>query len=487
MIYKKDISTFLNAIVESYGVAYVLFFILLVYSLFMISVSITQVDAGYFLSISRDMVEMNKLPIRDIHTAYTPLSYFFYAIVFLIFKNPPIVYFYIFNLFIGIICTVIFSQAIAKIKLMNPAWASLLFFVIINPLFYDIKLELFVVLFASTAFYFIASYIKTGDAKWLFFAGIFIGFSTLSKQYALLLLPSFAIMLFYFTGSKHFLKTQMTLGAGFLFTLIVYYLFYVHVAGTEPSRVFLQFIGENNYVCADSYGIRNYQSCLTGLFRYAMLKTPIFLIIIPWLSFLFFLKNDKTIMTYLALLFLYMLPFYFQVYPHYFYFGFLPLLVIIINFINKEKTMVNAILKYILFVPIAVSIYSCGSLCTHYSRLRELKTIENNFYHKVGTFIPKGSTGFIENKKQIYFENDIKSIDLYELSYSFVGINYLYEAIDRDRINGKDFYYFGSRECFKIDGYELQNAGQIKGEHQNEHYFIHYFKKINKKAIGISD
>jgi hypothetical protein len=448
--------------------------LIVAYTISSITLAYSRVDAGYFLSIPRDMVQLKLNPIADIHSVYTPIGYYFYSIVFSMFDSPPIEYFYFFNFLITILSATIFYQAL-KLNSSNTeaAWLSMLLLIIVNPLVYDIKLEIFVIFFGSLAFLFLSIYLLSNSPTYLLATGVFLSLATLSKQYALILLPAFFIIVWVKTSFFKTVKTFFYLSGGFALGIFCYFLIFI-VLGANVQGIYNQFIGKFEYNCFSDYGVRQIENIVSG-FKYWLIKMPFFLLALP-LLLKQFKQNILLFFLFFILTVLYAMPFYFQAFPHYFYFGFLPLFIISIPIIKNHKT--NLFLKTMFFAPVFMFIYSTYILIRDLEIRYEKKKHYNEFYSELSKHIQPYSKGFIENHKQIYFESKIISIDLKNLSYSFGPVDCLLEACNKLQDTPTSFYFITSNpDTLSIDGYRLNSINKVNNKVENRYYNVYNFIK----------
>lgn len=469
----------LNRLMSNTTLIYSIWLIIGVYSIARITVGVTNPDGGYFLPISRDIVSLQLAPIRDIYSPYTPLGFYIYSIVFLLIKNPSIEYFYLFNLLLISLTTFIFIRSIRLLSIKAVHLHGLVFFCVLNSLIYDIKLELVVLLLAALCLYSFSRFLKTGYNRWLPWCGFLIGTTVLCKQYALMLLPSFIILFWLLNGNKLAINEIALVIIGFIVTIVGYFLFEVFGMGVPLNHVFNQFIGRSFYDCATEYGNKDFSSFLGG-FRYWALKMPLFFFVFAFSFIKLIRKKERGFFVMLFLTLLYLLPFYFKVFPHYFYFGFIPLFVASIYLLN-EATPVQRLAShsFLLFI-VLISLYSVFNFMTYYRQLASDKLLVNEYYEEIAKYVPEGSVAIVEGPKAIYFENELSAPDLGGISYGLatrINISCHLESIKRLSEKPDNIFYIGPHPMFAIDSYQLVSADSVTRAKQSKTN-IYRFHKI---------
>jgi hypothetical protein len=423
-----------------------LFLLFLIYHLFKIPLQTAGVDTGYFLSISRDLYTDGLLPLSELRTIYTPIGYYFFGLPFLFFKDNNITHFYYFNLFLVSLCCFLFLVVVKNYGFKNKYWILLVFFLTISPLIYDIKLELIVLLFSVIAYYFNSKYFLSRKTSYLFLSGLAVGLAVLTKQYALLIWFMTLLFLLSFSSDrnkinyKSIMTELMFFSSGIMSVLLMFFSFYLVNIGTDTKYLMDQFLGKVYYDCLGLYGTRVISNLLMGI-KYYTKFTP-YVLFIPLL--LLCEKNKHFIKNHLNLLILFgasLIPYYFQIYPHYYYFGFVPVFLLSIKIFQDSKYG-NFILPFFLF-PVLINLYSIYVLKRDYSVLKLRKEVDTEFYNQIRKYVPVGSRSFVEGKKQVYFECGLKSVHDKNIGYDYVPslcIDYL--LADSLAIVNK-FYYVG--------------------------------------------
>lgn len=458
-----------------------LFGIFLFYHLFRIPLGLTRVDAGYFLSISRDLFLDSLIPLKDIHSAYTPIAYWIYAIPFALFKNPSIKHFYFYNLFLVLICTLLIYFPVKNFQLRYKLWILLVFFVIISPLIYDIKLELPVLIFSSVSFLFISIYFEKCKIINIFYSSIFIGLAALTKQYALLLLPLtfiFILAILYAQAGnikKTILPILVVFSIGLFIVFGSYYFIYIGFFKVEPKYLIGQFLGKIKYNCIGDYGERIISKIPLGLKYY--LKFLPYSLAIPFL--LIFKKSGSEknqILLFIVLMAMSLIPFYFQIFPHYFYFGLIP--VFFLGLIIMEKIKYYTILYVLFLSPILLNSYSVFVLKRDYIILKSRKETDINFYSQISNIVSPGVSAFVEGKRQIYFECGLKSISSKNISYAFLPSSCINNLISDSNVKLDSFFYVGPNQNLTFDEYQKEFLFVTEPKEGYEPHYIFSFTKL---------
>jgi hypothetical protein len=336
-------------------------------------------------------------------------------------------------------------------------------------------LELVALIPTLLAFFFVLKFLHTSKIQFLFASGLFIGVAILTKQYALLLVPM-AIILALQDAFKEAHKNRhgifqisAALSSGVLIVFIFFIFVYIILNKVDPAYLLSQFLGTIAYGCAESYGHRSIVKMLLGFKYYAIFMPYVFLV--PILFFGKVSKSEKrTIFFFITLIAISLLPYYYQIYPHYFFFGFVPV------FLTGALIIKNSRFVLLLFTvsmfPVLYNLYSVYSFTRDYKFLQTKKKDELEFYAQVSNKIPAGVPAYVIGKNQIYFECNLKAIDTKNLSYAFVPPSCIekYLSISTNRPN--IFYYVGPSDKISFGGYTQEFIHATTDIKENRQYFI---------------
>ncbi len=484
----------MDKIINKSNLSILVFFVVVSFSIFdffLFSINKVGVDTGYFLSISRDWIILGKIPGIDTYSGYTTLGYILYAVPYLFDKCPPIEVFWMLNLSLFIVTTVIFFKSInSLIEQKTIVFLIVLSFVYNNHyITHDIKLENLVLFFNVLIFHLLIlikiSYTKLNKEKRYFLItliGFIAALAFLTKQYAgISILFSFLILI-YFRIEKWY-KLLFILLISFL-TILFLYSITQFLYGLSPSVIIKQMLGGSMVSCSGSiYGERK---CLNLVFAFKNYKFDV-LIYALFLGFIrrLMISENKTkwvqgIFFFLFSLLLAQLPFYFQVFPHYKIFGitFLYLISILCieNFIFNPRFL-NVVYIWIIFL-ILMSAYTFYSYGSGFNSLKLQKIENRNFVDKINQKLPRGTVAFMLNSHRVlWFEADFVSPLPKTLSYGFYGVDCLKLALNIEK--PKEFWICRNKDD-KINLANYEIIKEIKVTGKNEDLFAwQYHLKVN--------
>jgi hypothetical protein len=421
-----------------------------IFDLIQFSVSPVGVDAGYFLSISRDWVNLGRIPGIDTFTAYTTIGYVFYAIPFVLLKAPAIEVFLTLNLMLFAFTYFVYFQTINSLisnKLM--AFVVLFSFIYnIHSITTDIKLEN-ITLFLNVGVIFVLSqlFIKNNtdfnNRKVVinsFVLGLLASLSFLTKQYggiSLILI----ILILEILEIRNRRKITIWITLSFEFVILVYMTTQIAL-GLNLHDALQQMMGKMTFQCGGSeYGERKWSNLLLGL-KYN--RFDVVYIVGVILSFILISKQQNSsankVFNYVLLILILVLsqtPFYFQVFPHYKLFG-LPFVlflgVIALRKIKHEKVLyVRIFSNSILFAFALLSCYSFFSWGKQYPRFAEDKISRLSFEEKISKTIPRGSEVFMLTNRKHWFTNHFVTPVPKTISYGFLGIDCMKLAVENEK------------------------------------------------------
>jgi hypothetical protein len=446
--------------------------IFLTFTLFFISkiflTEIPRVDSGYFLSISRDLSYYGKFPYIHVNTAYTPVGYFIYSLVFLIFENPRIEYFYVFNMLIIFLSIYFIYRTLCIINVDYLKLYCVAFYLILSPLIFDIKLEMFVVLFNAILVFFILNYNGSKVGYWHFmFIAFILALLFFTKQYSLIsILFSFTLM-YYLRWSRILLEYLYIVFFFVLWVLIALIVF--STAGVDFKYLCLQLVGENIIECSSSYGQYSLINLLLSIKYFKIYPAFIGLIVLA-----FFKKTYYELFTALVLLIIGSLPYFFQLYPHYFYYGFVFVFVFSIPFLEK-----NSFLKSTLLLLFVLNVYSIYVFLINLDKNIAIKVETIQTCKKVNAVIPQRSEVFLVYHRELYFACNFQSINSKFISYNFYPLDIIscnlkllknkkFYVVTKSKISGSAIQ---SNKLFSFLNFEFKT--HIRNEFLNKDYYIY--------------
>ena len=375
-------------------------------------------DSGFYLAYAREFYKGN-IYFIDIATSYNPLAIVILGIPYLFSAHPDPRFSLVINLlFIWSSAFVLYTilQKIKANKTENRFYA--LFFVLVTLLLdgSHLVLEPVSVFFqlAGLLLYLINK--ESNKNGYLFFAGIAIALSFLSKQYGLFILAPIGIDIL--INKKEIVKKTLLLSIGFLIPIA---LFYCYLSYNGAS--FLEFV---NYILGkgmhldrgNSTGI-NYTitTYLIGFGVFVFYNLYVFLI--PYLFF----KNRKNF-DYKNLLFIGILPFSLLVliiasYAHYFQY-ILPYSILAFAYLSyTSKTQIGKY-KEVVFL-ISILIMSAISVVS-YSRKQDKIDLQEATLQQLSSAIPFKSKVYLDGiSPAFYYLCDYKSIQLNTIGFTFPG------------------------------------------------------------------
>jgi hypothetical protein len=456
------------------------------------------VDSGYYLSTARDWVKLGRVPNFGTYNSYTPLGVMLYAVPFLIVDSPDIILFLLLNLCIYLVSFILFLR-ISDLLFGKSIWTivlSLSFLYNTHGIVSDIKLEnlslVFGLLIVNIFTDLIYSKDKENDKSWGVKEAIIIGFlcalSFLTKQYGgLSLIFSLLIVSFIFSYNK--IRIISTMIMSFLFFLGIYLL--IQLFHRLPlETISAQLKGEYNLECIGAvYGQRSFYNMLLGLKYYkydGIIFLAIYIIIILFRD-LFTkqikkLQNQKIYNTLILLpvvIILSTIPFYFQVYPHYVFFG-IPFIYFSSMILIKEiifAAKYNIILG-VIFVGVFIScitIYSFYKWSQNYDRLYMKKIESYELEQKVNSKLKKGTFVHLLDNKKLWFKCEFVSPLPKTIGYGYLSLACLEEALQIE--NPRSFWIFGGNflNNHPINNYVI-NKKYVFVDSLNEYTAVHYVR-----------
>ncbi len=477
--------------------ALLLFVLFAIFNLFQFSVSTAGVDSGFFLSISRDWVNLGRKPGIDTFTGYTTIGYLYYALPFVFIETPSIEVFLLLNLLLFFLTFLIFFNTINSIFENKQIVLIILFSFLynLNSITTDIKLEN-LILFYNVCIIFIISKthskLLSNEDQSLFYGillGIFSALSFLTKQYGgLSLLFIILILEVLNIPNKH--KIYFRLITTFLVIILFYISLQLHY-GLQLNSILKQILGKMSINCIGaSYGERKLSNLLVSLKYYKFEIVLLVGLIIGLLSVFKQNTNSKRIIKFVIMLlfiFLAQMPFYFQVFPHYKIFGLPFLLFLSIIYIQQNKNLNFENSKKVAFLNnvilsgyLLLSCFSFWSWGKNYNQRSLEKKISLNFQKDVAKLLPQKSKVFMLSSRKHWFSNCFSTPVPKTISYGFVGLDCLQQAVYQEK--PQSFWIAGKNKIIinnKFNGYVIVDSVMIiKG--MNKLYAIR-LNRLNSK------
>lgn len=379
-------------------------------------------DSGYYLSMAREFYS-GKIYFVDIATSYNPLAVIVLGLPYLFQNSPDFRLSLLINFIVIWTSSYILFSILQKI---NNAKKDNLFyslFFVLASLMLDgsqIMLEPISVFFQLTGLLLYLMYRDSEKYRYLFFAGITIALSFLSKQYGMFILAPIGIDIL--INRKAIFKKSAIMALGFLVPIG---LFFLYLTGNGAS-----FIESINYMLGrgihydrgNGTGI-NYSTSTYLIGFSAFIACNLYLLLVPVLL----LKIRKNF-DYKGLLFISVLPFSLLVlipasYPHYFQYV-LPYA--LMAFVYLLSITDSSRIRKFSTVAFAISILIMGIVAAvSYSR-RDVKIDwQETFIKEVSAQIPKQSKVFIDGANPaLYYLCDFQSINLKKIGFTFPGYFY---------------------------------------------------------------
>ncbi len=479
--------------------AVILFLVFAIFDLIQFSVSPVGVDAGYFLSISRDWVNLGRIPGIDTFTAYTTIGYLFYAIPFVLLKAPAIEVFLTLNLLLFAFTYFVYFQTINSLISDKLITLIVLFSFIYNVhgITTDIKLEN-ITLFLNVGIIYVLSQLFIKNSTDLnnrkvvinsFVLGLLASLSFLTKQYGGLSL-TLIILILEILEIRNRRKIATWVMSTFGFVILVYLVIQMAL-GLNLHDAFQQMMGKMVFQCGGSeYGEREWSNLFISL-KYN--RSDVVYIVGVILGFILISKQQNSsankVFNYVLLVLVIVLaqtPFYFQVFPHYKLFG-LPF-ILLLGVISIGKIEYQNVLNVPIFgasILVGFALLSCYSFFSwgkQFPRFAEDKISRLNFEAKISKSIPRGSEVFMLTNRKHWFTNHFVTPVPKTISYGFLGMDCLKLAVAIEK--PESFWVatvpkFSNGMHFEFDDYIVSERQEITDNKSNLQVIL--YTKIDGK------
>jgi hypothetical protein len=467
-----------------------------IFDLIHFSVSPVGVDVGYFLSISRDWVNLGRIPGVDTFTAYTTIGYVFYAIPFVLLKTPGIEVFLTLNLMLFAFTYFVYFQTINSL-ISNKLIAFVVLFSFIyniHGITTDIKLEN-ITLFLNIAIIYVLSqlFIKNNidlnNRKVVIYSvilGLLSSLSFLTKQYGGLSLI-LIILILEILEIHNRRKIAIWVTSFFGFVILVYVTTQIAL-GLNLNDALQQMMGKMTFQCGGSeYGERKWSNLLLSL-KYN--RFDVVYIVGVILSLILVSKQQKSrvskVFNYVLLILILVLsqtPFYFQVFPHYKIFG-LPFILLlgVISIGKIEHPNVSYLPIFGASILVGFALLSCYSFYCwgiQYQQKLENKISRLKFEVHISKSISRGSEVFMLMNRKHWFTNQFVTPVPKTISYGYLGLDCLELAVDEEK--PKSFWVIGGKDLprEKLPNYSVIEQHDFDDGH-NKYNAVHFVRdKMN--------
>ncbi len=458
------------------------------------------VDSGYYLSTARDWFKLGRIPNFDTYNIYSPIGVMFYAIPYILFDHPDITVFLSLNLFLYLISCMLFLK-IAH----NLFGKSILTIVLLLSFLYnthgivnDIKLENLVLVFGLLIVNCFNKLIAVSNGykkNWGFREALIIGvlcaLSFLTKQFgglSLILSLVIATVMFYESS----LRLAATITGSFFFVVAIYLLIQIST-GLPVEIVFSQLKGEILLQCVGSvYGAKKIKYIFFGI-KYFKFDGFVYLFVLSVVTFvkkvLFgqCLRHQDTqflkiIFLFMVMLFISLFPFYFQVYPHYVFFGipfvyFASMLMLNALLGISDGVIFGSFVKLIGLFTLFMSIYSASKWFEQYKSIKMKKELSLNLERNINSKLKKGTLVHCLQNRKLWFKCEFVTPFPKTIGYAYLQMPCLEKAlhlekpesfwvIGRVNLNGEPF-----RGYSVIKRYEFVGGGE-------KYNAVHFHRKV---------
>jgi hypothetical protein len=425
------------------------------------------VDSGYYLSTARDWVKLGRIPNFDTYSIYTPIAVMLYAIPYLMFDSPDIIAFLSINLFIYLLSFMLFLRL--AVNLFGTSIMTLVlgltFLYNTHEVVNDIKLENLVLAFGLLIVNYVSKLItitKADNKNWGFKEAIIIGslsgFSFLTKQFGGLSLI-FSILMVLVLFYKRGFRLGAMIISSFSLVIAIYLLLQI-LAGLSTEIIFGQLKGEFLLQCEGSvYGGKNIKDIFVGI-KYFKFDGFIYLFIIAFVAFarkildekqlcLQDIQSFKKLFLFTLVFFFSLLPFYFQVYPHYKFFGvpfvyFTSMLFIKEVISISDSFIVGLVVKLIGLFTLFMSIYSSVQWLQQYKSLELKKKTNLYFERNINSKLKRGILVHCLQDRKLWFKCEFVSPFPETIGYGYLQMNCIEEALNFE--TPKSFWVIGSAD-----------------------------------------
>ncbi|MFD2550309.1 phospholipid carrier-dependent glycosyltransferase [Bizionia sediminis] len=417
--------------------------------LYFVIYPVVSFDSGYYMSTMREMHQGN-IYFKDIASPYNPLAISILSIPFFFSDFPDFRWSLFLNISFIIGSGFILYHILSHFKIPRILQTFLALFFIILCFTHDgnhIMLEPISVFFQLCALYLYIQHRAGSSFNKLFFIGIFLGLSFLTKQYALFLLAPIGIDIL--LRRKDILKHIAIIGVGLIFPIFILFIYYYF--NDMPVGVFIKnILGKGvNLDIGTGTGIG---SPFKLSYLISFLLANAFVVMIPFL-----IKrsqsNTPDLVFYTLLAASSFSVFLFAAYSHYFQYTFPYVLIV---FAYAASSVPDITKNRIFQILCLIALIKIGLLTAS-----TVKHQRRNFKQQahtlqvIKTHIPSGSRVYLSGPSPAYYYlGNFKSIQLDRIGFSFPGYFYpesIISAMEKNDYLAISEAYIQSFESFKSD------------------------------------
>ena len=421
-------------------------------------------DAGYYLSIAKDIGE-GLVPYKDVMLSYPPLTIYILSLAEIIVDNPGYSdYLYVVFLFQILSCFLVYKIAyfINKDRASRYLISLITLFLVLSFEGIYLTLEPFVIFFALLSYYFYL--ISKKSNYFLLFSGISAGMCFLSKQYGLVVAAVIPLNIIFENKILITDKVKMLVffSLGFLVPITLFCFYFIIYNDIPASEMISK-------LSAQGYGDRSLLVSIRGLLNFLLVGAP-YIFILP-LLFFYKIENKEILFSLILFIAFFSLPLYFKLYTHYF--------ILIIPFCTLAGFyIINSSLstcknkKYFNVFSIILILSLLGFLSSTYL------SIKNNFlntgfvnrdsqlqlFGQINKWVPRDSQVLLVAHEAIYFINDLQPPKIDKFGYVF-----LQNSNKTDRIE----------EIAQTAQYAITNKGSLERLLQNKEISVVSILKEN--------
>ena len=296
---------------------------------------------------------------------------------------------------------------------------------------------------------------KSSGVKEAIIIGFLCALSFLTKQYGGLSLI-FSVLIVFVLFYERRIKLIATIIVSFSCILVVYLLLQF-LGGLSFQTTYIQLKGEINLQCDGSiYGQKNIINLLKGL-KYYKFDGIVFcgIFILIYLVKKRIDRNTKKInsvhvykkmVLFIFVFIIGLVPFYFQIYPHYKFFG-IPFIyftsMLLLNEVIGISSNFNlsSVAKLIGIFTLCMSIFSFVRWFQQYERLALTKSLSINLENIINSKIKKGTLVHCLQNRKLWFKCDFITPFPRTIGYAYLQLNCLEEALHFEK--PKSFWVIG--------------------------------------------
>ncbi|EMR04261.1 ArnT family glycosyltransferase [Cesiribacter andamanensis] len=426
-------------------------------------------DAGYYLSVARDLYEGEML-FRDVATHYTPLAYALLAPSFLVDKyGAQLVVFYLI-LLLSAYLIYKFLQLVAGSGKASYFGSFFYLFAAFALGGYQSLLEPLVNVWAISGLYLIFHMRKRFSIWFLVGAGVCTALSFLSKQFGLMIIIPVALAILlpgenYQKSVKQRVKMLIVYGLA-AFLPIAAGLLVVRSMEVDLVIILTQWSG-------GGYGDHSLFQYLKAELWFLLKTAPFLLLMIVGKTA--FRTHTSSILVLLLALLAFSLPLYFKTYPHYFllqlpYISMLAGLLLLVGIESRTKRGLPKLVYLLMFI-LPLGYYTYRAVATTLHIYGQDRSAQLKVATKVKSAVGSSNTLVLDHYYLYYLANlepPLKS----EMGYSYLNSYEHKPSTLQELLNQADFL--------------VVSDATVKGNAQIMSYIHHQSQKIIQLEPGLS-